>query len=446
MHYFTQKNGQLFAEQVAIATLAQAIGTPFYCYSAATLRHSYRLFAKALQSLDATICYSVKANANLSVLAVLGAEGAGADIVSEGELRRASAAGIAPEKIVFSGIGKTAAEIIAGLQANIAFFNVESAAELVLISQLAEQENKTARIAVRVNPDIDAGTHAKITTGKAETKFGIAWEDAEAIFAQAAALPNITACGLDIHIGSQITDLAPFRAAFDKTRTLLIQLRKQGHKIDYLDLGGGLGVSYESAAQATEAAQAAQPTDAPTLQPPTPQDYASLIAEQFGDMGCHIFIEPGRVIAGHAGILVTSVIRTKKSKARNFIIVDAAMTELLRPALYGAYHHIAPINSPTKTDKGAELVWDIVGPVCETSDFLGLDRRLIEPQAGDLFAIFTAGAYGAVLGSDYNSRLRAPEIIVDGAQYALTRPRPTYDALLAQETIAHWLPKPTRKK
>ncbi|MDD9841140.1 MAG: diaminopimelate decarboxylase [Alphaproteobacteria bacterium] len=435
MHYFTQKNGQLFAEQVAIATLAQAIGTPFYCYSAATLRHSYRLFAKALQSLDATICYSVKANANLSVLTVLATEGAGADIVSEGELRRALAAGIAPEKIVFSGIGKTATEIIAALQADIAFFNVESAAELVLISQLAEQENKTARIAVRVNPDIDAGTHAKITTGKAETKFGIAWEDAEAIFAQAAALPNITACGLDIHIGSQITDLAPFRAAFDKTRALLIQLRKQGHKIDYLDLGGGLGVAYENAEQATEASHT-----------PTPQDYAALIAEQFGDMGCHIFIEPGRVIAGHAGILVTSVIRTKKSKARNFIIVDAAMTELLRPALYGAYHHIAPINSPTKTDKGAELVWDIVGPVCETSDFLGLDRRLIEPQAGDLFAIFTAGAYGAVLGSDYNSRLRAPEIIVDGAQYALTRPRPTYDALLAQETIAHWLPKPTRKK
>ena len=435
MHYFTQKNGQLFAEEVAIATLAQAIGTPFYCYSAATLRHSYRLFAKALQKLDATICYSVKANANLSVLTVLGAEGAGADIVSEGELRRALAAGIAPEKIVFSGIGKTATEIIAGLQANIAFFNVESAAELVLISQLAEQENKTARIAVRVNPDIDAGTHAKITTGKAETKFGIAWEDAEAIFAQAAALPHITACGIDIHIGSQITDLAPFRAAFDKTRALLIQLRKQGHKIDYLDLGGGLGVAYENAEQATEASHT-----------PTPQDYAALIAEQFGDMGCHIFIEPGRVIAGHAGILVTSVIRTKKSKARNFIIVDAAMTELLRPALYGAYHHIAPINSPTKTDKGAELVWDIVGPVCETSDFLGLDRRLIEPQAGDLFAIFTAGAYGAVLGSDYNSRLRAPEIIVDGAQYALTRSRPTYDALLAQETIADWLPKPTRKK
>lgn len=432
MHYFTQKNGQLFAEEIAVATLAETIGTPFYCYSAATLRDSYQLFAKALEKLDATICYSVKANANLSVLTVLAAEGAGADIVSEGELRRALAASIAPEKIVFSGIGKTATEIIAALQAGIAFFNVESAAELILISQLAEQENKTARIAVRVNPDIDAGTHAKITTGKAETKFGIAWEETEAIFAQAAALPNIIACGIDIHIGSQITDLAPFRAAFDKVRTLLIQLRKQGHKIDYLDLGGGLGVAYENETESTSA--------------PTPQDYASLIAEQFGDMGCHIFIEPGRALAAHAGILVTSVIRTKKSKARNFIIVDAAMTELLRPALYGAYHHIAPINEPTKTDKGAELVWDIVGPVCETSDFLGLDRHLVEPQAGDLFAIFTTGAYGAVLGSTYNSRLSAPEIIVDGAQYALTRPRPTYDMLLAQETIADWLPKPIGKK
>jgi len=356
-------------------------------------------------------------------------------------LRRALAAGIAPAKIVFSGIGKTAAEIIAALRAEIAFFNVESAAELVLISQLAEQEGKTARIGLRVNPDIDAGTHAKITTGKAETKFGIAWAQAESIFAQAASLPHINACGLDIHIGSQITDLAPFRAAFEKTRALLIQLRKQGHKIDYLDLGGGLGVDYENAGETAHA---------PTPQDPTPQDYAALIGEQFGDMGCHIFIEPGRVIAAHAGILVTSVIRTKKSKARNFIIVDAAMTELLRPALYGAYHHIAPIHSPPKTEKGTkagdELVWDIVGPVCETSDFLGLNRRLFEPQAGDLFAIFTAGAYGAVLGSSYNSRLSAPEIIVDGAKYALTRPRPTYDALLAQETIAAWLTKPTEKK
>jgi len=431
MYYFTQKNGQLFAEEIAVANLAEEVSTPFYCYSAASLRDSYQLFAKALQSVGATICYSVKANSNLSVLTVLGAEGAGADIVSEGELRRALVAGIAPEKIVFSGIGKTAAEIIAALQADIAFFNVESAAELVLISQLAEQEGKTARIGLRVNPDIDAGTHAKITTGKAETKFGIAWAQAEAIFAQAARLPHINACGLDIHIGSQITDLAPFRAAFDKVRALLIELRKQGHKIDYLDLGGGLGVDYESGE---------------TMNAPTPQDYAALIGEQFGDMGCHIFIEPGRVIAAHAGILVTSVIRTKKSRARNFIIVDAAMTELLRPALYGAYHHIAPIHSPPNTNKEAELVWDIVGPVCETSDFLGLNRRLFEPHAGDLFAIFTAGAYGAVLGSSYNSRLSAPEIIVDGAQYALTRPRPTYDALLAQESIADWLTKPARKK
>lgn len=424
MHHFAYQNGQLFAEDVNLNELADQIGTPFYCYSHATLIHHYNVLAKALKGMDVTICYSIKANSNIGIVATLAALGSGADIVSEGELRRALTAGIRAEKIVFSGVGKTADEMHAALTAGIAQFNVESLAELELLSELASDMKLTANVALRVNPDIDAGTHEKISTGKAENKFGIAWEDAESVFDRAANLPNIAARGIDIHIGSQIIDLAPFERAFTKVRELLACLRAKGHEIDRLDLGGGLGVPYE------------QSNDLP----PDPEAYANIIRKILGDSGCRLFVEPGRVIAGNAGILVTSVIRTKKGKTKNFVIVDAAMTELMRPALYGAQHDISAVNQRASSEAD-ELIWDIVGPVCETGDVLGLDRKLVEPDAGDRFAIFTAGAYGAVLGSSYNTRLAAPEVMVHGKEVSILRARPAYEDILAQESLPKWLNK-----
>ncbi len=421
MNHFTYRDGALFAEEVAIEEIAASVGTPFYCYSSATLRHHYQVLAQALNGsglTDTMICYSLKANSNLGVIATLGAEGAGADIVSEGELRRALKAGIAPEKIIFSGVGKTAAEIRAAMQADIAQFNVESISELELISVLAVEMNKTATIALRVNPDIDACTHEKIATGKAENKFGIAWQDAMAAFSHAAALPNIKACGIDIHIGSQIIELAPFRAAFSKMAELLRDLRAAGHEITRLDLGGGLGVPYE-----------------PDQVPPDPHAYAAMISETLGDSGCRIILEPGRLIAANAGILVTSVIRCKQGQAKNFMIVDAAMTELVRPTLYDAYHDIQPVCQSTAEKK----IWDVVGPVCESGDFLGLARELPALETGATLAVFTAGAYGAVLGSNYNSRLQAPEILVSGERFEIVRARATHEALLQLERLPDWL-------
>ena len=422
MDHFNFENGRLMAEQVDIAGLAEKVGTPFYCYSSATLRHHYQILDMALADAglaDRLICYSVKANSNMAVIASLAKLGAGADIVSEGELTRALKAGIAADKIVFSGVGKTADEMRAALKAGILQFNVESLSEIDLLSATAHAMGKTAQIALRVNPDIDAGTHEKISTGKAENKFGIAWEEAMAGFAHAAALPAIEATGIDIHIGSQITDLDPFRRAFEKVGTLLADLRAAGHNITRLDLGGGLGVPYRR--------------DNET--PPDPSAYARMIAETLGDAGCTIMLEPGRLIAANAGILVTSVIRSKQGQAKNFMIVDTAMTELMRPTLYDAHHHIEPVLENT----GDTRIWDVVGPVCETGDFLGLDRALPDMQAGDLLAIYAAGAYGAVLGSAYNTRLPAPEVLVDGKNWALVRKRPDYQALLADEALPDWL-------
>ena len=422
MDHFKFEDGRLQAEQVDIARLAAEIGTPFYCYSSATLRHHYQVLDSALADAglaDRLICYSVKANSNLAVIARLAKLGAGADIVSEGELTRALAAGIAPEKIVFSGVGKTAAEMRAALTAGILQFNVESLSEIDLLAETAHGMGKTAQIALRVNPDIDAGTHEKISTGKAENKFGIAWDDAMDGFAHAAGLAGVEATGIDIHIGSQITDLTPFRRAFEKVAGLLADLRAAGHTITRLDLGGGLGVPY---ARDNET-------------PPDPAAYARMIAETLGDAGCTIMLEPGRLIAANAGILVTSVIRSKRGQAKNFMIVDAAMTELMRPTLYDAHHHIEPV----LPQDGESRVWDVVGPVCETGDFLGLDRNLPDMQAGDLLAIYAAGAYGAVLGSAYNTRLPAPEVLVDGSAWAVVRKRPDYQKLLADETVPDWL-------
>ena len=422
MDEFTYRDGTLHAEHMPIAELAEAVGTPFYCYSAATLRHHYNVLDNALSEAglaERLICYSVKANSNLAVIATLAQLGAGADIVSEGELRRALEAGVPAEKIVFSGVGKTANEMRAALAVGILQFNVESLSEIDLLAETASEMGKTAQIALRVNPDIDAGGHEKISTGKAENKFGIAWEDAERGFAHARALDGVSAIGIDIHIGSQITELAPFRRAFEKIDGLLANLRADGHDIQRLDLGGGLGVPY------------GRDNDTP----PDPAAYAQIIADTLGDSGCTIMLEPGRLIAANAGILVTSVIRTKQGQAKNFMIVDAAMTELMRPTLYDAHHHIAPIAESDAATKQ----WDVVGPVCETGDYLGLDRALPVLQSGALVAIFAAGAYGAVLGSAYNTRLAAPEVLVDGDKWAIVRARPDYQALLAGEQIPDWL-------
>lgn len=426
MDEFGYHDGALHAEQVSIEALAETVGTPFYCYSAATLRHHYHRLDTALADAglaERLICYSVKANSNLAVIATLAQMGAGADIVSQGELRRALQAGVPPEKIVFSGVGKTAEEMRAALEAGILQFNVESMSEIDLLAETAGALGKTAEIALRVNPDIEAGTHKKISTGTAETKFGIAWEEAEAGFAHARALDGVEAVGIDIHIGSQITDLTPFRRAFEKVGALLTALRADGHDIRRLDLGGGLGVPY------------AREGDGDNALPPDPRAYAQLIAETLGASGCTIMLEPGRLIAANAGILVTSVVRCKQGQAKNFMIVDAAMTELMRPTLYDAHHPIAPVLK----DESATKNWDVVGPVCETGDFLGLDRALPILQPGALLAIFAAGAYGAVLGSAYNTRLAAPEVLVDGDKWAVVRARPDYEALLAGEAIPDWL-------
>jgi diaminopimelate decarboxylase len=426
MDEFTYSDGTLHAEQLPIAALAEAVGTPFYCYSAATLRRHYTVLDEALAEAglsERLICYSVKANSNLAVIATLAQLGAGADIVSQGELRRALEAGVPAEKIVFSGVGKTAEEMRAALAVGILQFNVESLSEIDLLADTATAMGKTAHIALRVNPDIDAGTHEKISTGKAENKFGIAWEEARTAFAHAEALDGVTASGIDIHIGSQITELEPFRRAFEKIAGLLADLRADGHDIRRLDLGGGLGVPY------------GRDNDTP----PDPSAYAQIIADTLGDSGCMIMLEPGRLIAANAGILVTSVIRTKQGQAKNFMIVDAAMTELIRPTLYGAHHHIAPIDEDMGAHDAAIKQWDVVGPVCETGDYLGLDRDLPVLESGALLAIFAAGAYGAVLGSAYNTRLPAPEVLVDGEKWAIVRARPDYQSLLAGDAIPDWL-------
>ncbi len=426
MDHFEYRDATLYAEDVKISDIAAQVGTPFYCYSSATLRHHYHVLADAMAQAglaDSLICYSVKANSNIAVIGTLAQLGAGADIVSQGELIRALKAGIPAEKIVFSGVGKTAEEMRAALSAGIAQFNVESLDEIDVLARVAQDMSVTAHIALRVNPDVDAGTHEKISTGKAENKFGIAWEDAEAAYAHAAALDGIEASGIDIHIGSQITDLAPFRTAFEKTADLLRRLRAAGHNITRLDLGGGLGVPYQKNNET----------------PPDPHAYARMIHEALGDSGCQIILEPGRLIAANAGILVSSVVRAKRGQAKNFMIIDAAMTELLRPTLYGAHHHIAPVNEADTNADNSHDQWDVVGPVCESGDFLGLARHLPEMQSGDLLAVFTAGAYGAVLGSNYNTRPAAPEILVDGARFEIVRRRPDYEDMLHTESLPDWL-------
>jgi diaminopimelate decarboxylase len=421
LHHFAHRDGVLHAEDVPLPALADAVQTPVYVYSSATLERHYRVFAEAFASVPSLVCYAVKANSNQAVLQTLARLGAGMDVVSGGELKRALAAGVPGSRITFSGVGKTDAEMAAALDAGILCFNVESEPELHRLSEIAAARGATARIALRVNPDVDAKTHAKISTGKAENKFGVPYAAARAIYADAARLPGIKVSGVDMHIGSQITDMAPFDAAFALLADLVRDLRADGHDIDHVDAGGGLGIPYRHADAA----------------PPLPADYAEIVLRHLAPLGVTLVLEPGRLIAGNAGILLTRVLYVKRGAAKSFVIVDAAMNDLIRPTLYEAHHDIVPVAQPSPD--APMILADVVGPVCETGDYLALSRTMPEPKPGDLLAIMTAGAYGATQSSTYNTRALVPEVLVRGADMAVVRPRIDVDALIALDRSAPWL-------
>jgi len=421
MNHFDYRDGVLHAEAVSLSDLAKTVGTPFYCYSTATLERHFRVFTEAFAGEKVMVCYALKANSNQSVLRTLAKLGAGADVVSGGELKRALAAGIPASRILFSGVGKTEAELRAALAADIHCINVESEPELDLLSRLAVETGRTARISVRVNPDVDAGTHAKISTGKSENKFGIPLAQARAVYARAARLPGIAVTGTDVHIGSQITDLSKMETAFRILTEFVHELRSDGHTISHVDFGGGLGIPYYHDREA----------------PPAPDAYAAMVRRITHNLGCTLMFEPGRMIVGNAGILVARVIYVKHGDAKNFVIIDAAMNDLIRPTLYEAHHDILPVVQPAPGTR--TMVADVVGPVCETGDYLALDRKLPEPKAGDLLAIMTAGAYGAVQASTYNTRALVPEVLVKDDQYAVVRPRIEVEELIALDKPAPWL-------
>jgi diaminopimelate decarboxylase len=421
VNHFDYRDGVLHAEDVPLPEIAAAVGTPFYCYSTATLTRHYRVFSQAFAGLDALVCYAMKANSNQAVLKTLAKLGSGADVVSEGELRRALAAGIPASKIMFSGVGKTAREMDFALAAGIHCFNVESEPELELLSARAVAAGKVAPVSVRINPDVDAKTHRKISTGKAENKFGIPWQRARAVYARAAELPGVRAIGIDMHIGSQITELQPFDDAFALLAELVGALKADGHDIAHVDLGGGLGVPYR--------------TD--NNPPPLPDAYAAIVRKHVTRLGVKVIFEPGRLIVANAGILVSEVIYLKEGDVKNFLIVDAAMNDLIRPTLYDAFHDIRPVvQAPADAPR---LNVDIVGPVCETGDYIGHDRDLPRLAPGDLIAVGTAGAYGAVQAGTYNSRLLVPEVLVDGTKFHVVRPRPSYDDLIGLDSLPEWL-------
>lgn len=421
MDHFLYKNGQLMAEDVALADIAAAVGTPFYAYSAATLTRHYQLFTQALSPLPHHVCFAIKSLSNLAVLKLLGDLGAGMDVVSGGEYMRAKAAGVPGERIVFSGVGKTRDEMRLALTGGVRQFNVESEPELLVLSAVATELGLTAPITLRINPDVDAKTHEKIATGKKENKFGIPISKAREVYAQAASLPGLQVVGIDVHIGSQLTELAPFEAAFQKVAELTEQLRADGHTITRLDLGGGLGIPYTRSNEA----------------PPLPLDYGALIKRTLGHLGCEIEIEPGRLISGNAGVLVSEVIYVKQGEDRTFLIVDAAMNDLVRPSMYGAHHDIVPV---IEAEAGAEMQdYDVVGPVCETGDTFAKARALPALAAGDLLAFRSAGAYGAVMASEYNTRPLVPEVLVQGDHFAVIRARPTFDEILKRDSIPEWL-------
>ena len=421
MDHFLYRNGTLHAEDVPLTDIAATVGTPFYCYSAATLTRHYSLFTEALAPLPHLVCFSIKSLSNVAVLKLLGDLGAGMDVVSGGEYLRAKAAGVPGEKIVFSGVGKTRAEMRMALTGGIRQFNVESEPELRALSEVATALGLTAPITVRVNPDVDARTHEKIATGKKDNKFGIPIARAPQVYAEAARLPGIQVVGIDVHIGSQLVDLEPFELAYKKVADLTERLRAEGHQITRLDLGGGLGIPYTRANDA----------------PPLPMDYGALIKRTLGHLGCEIEIEPGRLISGNSGVLVSQVIYVKDGEDRKFLILDAAMNDLIRPAMYGAHHDIVPVN---EAPAGAEpQVYDVVGPVCETGDTFARARPLAPLNEGDLVAFRSAGAYGSVMASEYNTRPMIPEVLVKGDHFAVIRARPSYDEILNRDTIPAWL-------
>lgn len=420
MNYFSYQNGVLSAEGVSLESLAREVGTPFYCYSSATLTRHFKVFAEALPK-DSLIAFSVKANGNLAVLKTLGDLGAGADVVSGGELKKARAAGIPADRIVFSGVGKTRAEMRLALSEGIYQFNVESEPELELLNTVALEMKTRAPVTLRINPDVDARTHAKITTGTAETKFGIPFAHAREIYKKAAGLNGIEIVGVDVHIGSQITDLEPFGLAFTRVAELVKDLRSDGHAITRLDLGGGLGVPYERN----------------NMPPPDPAAYGRVVAKATATLGCQLIFEPGRLIAANAGVLVSEVIYVKQGDAKTFLIIDAGMNDLIRPALYDSFHEIVPVREPWPCTQ--RIAYDVVGPVCETSDLFAAGRSLPQLKSGDLVAILTAGAYGATMSSSYNARPPAPEVLVKGDEWGIVRARQDHDDLIAQDHLPGWL-------
>jgi diaminopimelate decarboxylase len=421
MDHFLYRGGALHAEDVPLSEIAASVGTPFYCYSTATLERHFRLFDEALEGMDHLVCYAMKAASNVAILKTLAALGAGMDVVSGGEYLRARAAGVPGERIVFSGVGKTEAEMRLALEGGVRQFNVESEPEMEALNRVALDLGKVAPITVRVNPDVDAKTHAKIATGKSENKFGIPISRAREVYAHAARLPGLRVVGIDVHIGSQLTDLEPFRLAYRKVAELAEVLRADGHRIERLDLGGGLGIPYERNNAA----------------PPLPIDYGGMIREELGHLGCEIEIEPGRLIVGNAGIMVSEVIYVKEGEGRDFLILDGAMNDLIRPAMYDAHHDIVPVVEPAPGTESR--AYDVVGPVCETGDTFARQRPLPALKAGDLVAFRSAGAYGAVMASEYNTRPLIPEVLVKGDQFAVIRRRPTFDEMINRDTIPEWL-------
>ena len=420
MHHFAFREGVLHAEAVSLVDLAEAVGTPFYCYSSATLERHYRLFAGLFADVPSLVCYALKANSNQAVIATLARLGAGADVVSGGELKRARAAGVPADKITFSGVGKTEPELALAIDEGILCVNVESESELALLSAVAVQKGRTVNVSVRVNPDVDARTHAKIATGRAENKFGIPIGRARDVYAAAARLTGLRVTGIDMHIGSQITELKPFDDAFALLSDLVQALRADGHSIEHLDLGGGLGIPYHDGNEP----------------PPHPEAYAQVVKRATQGLGCTLIFEPGRLLVGNAGILVTRVIYVKYGEAKIFVVVDAGMNDLIRPTLYDAHHHISAV---VGRPEASLISADVVGPVCESGDFLARDRNLEAPQPGDLLAVMSTGAYGAVQASTYNTRPLVPEVLVRGAQWAVVRPRLDAEALIGLDRLPAWL-------
>jgi diaminopimelate decarboxylase len=422
MHHFSYRDGVLHAEDVSLKALAEEIGTPFYCYSTATLERHYNVMHEAFAGTDHLICYAMKANSNQAVIRTMAELGAGMDVVSEGELRRALAAGVPARKIVFSGVGKTAREMSLALREGIACFNIESEPELELLSEVARRVGQRASVSIRVNPDVDAKTHHKISTGKAEDKFGISYKRAREVYARAASLPAIDVAGIDMHIGSQITELEPFEKAFRLMAELTEELRKDGHNIRHLDLGGGLGVPYRGTNDV----------------PPHPDEYAAMVKRTLGHLNVKFVLEPGRMIVGNAGVLVSRVIYVKDGEEKHFVIQDAAMNDLIRPTLYDAYHEIIPVDEPSSPET---MMADVVGPVCESGDYLAKGRRLPKMEQGDLLATMTAGAYGAVQACSYNTRPLVAEVLVKDGKWALIRPRQSYEELIGMDRMASWQEK-----